>query len=363
MKKMILSLLALLVTAATGAWAQSTTTHKVTMKSGTKDADKWTAKAGDATTFGELPLEGVAEGQTVTLQYDGRLKVKSITAKVTAPAAAPVEGKFTINADGDQVNFAPGNLQATTTDKGANWTWAFAEHQWDFIGNDVANTKINGNGTVSENGTVDLFGWVGASSTWTGAAQYGISNSDATENTDGYGNVAPESLKSDWGNTMGTGWRTLARIEWGYVFDTRTTGGTVGETAQARYAKATINTDVNDGVNGIILFPDGVDIANTTDYFTTLGNINNTSDWGTKCTSAQWTALAAKGCVFLPAAGYRVGDSVNKAGTLGSYWSSSPRTANVEKTHILAFNSSGLNAQTSAERNYGRSVRLVKAAE
>jgi len=48
-------------------------------------------------------------------------------------------------------------------------------------------------------------------------------------------------------------------------------------------------------VNGIILFPDGVDIANTTDYFTTLGDINVDSNWGTQCTSAQWTALAAKG--------------------------------------------------------------------
>ena len=88
-----------------------------------------------------------------------------------------INGKFTINASGNQVYFSQGNLQATTTDLGVNWTWAFATNQWDYIGYATANNSINGDGTVSTNGTVDLFGWVGASSIWTGAAQYGISNS------------------------------------------------------------------------------------------------------------------------------------------------------------------------------------------
>ena len=93
-----------------------------------------------------------------------------------APTGA-INGKFTINASGNQVYFSQGNLQATTTDLGVNWTWAFATNQWDYIGYATANNSINGDGTVSTNGTVDLFGWVGASSTWTDAAQYGISNS------------------------------------------------------------------------------------------------------------------------------------------------------------------------------------------
>jgi hypothetical protein len=80
MKKMILSLLALLMTAATGAWAQSTTTHKVTMKSGTKDAANWTISDGTTTATGAEGLDGVAEDATVTLTYTGRLKVKSVTA-------------------------------------------------------------------------------------------------------------------------------------------------------------------------------------------------------------------------------------------------------------------------------------------
>ena len=51
----LLLLLALLMTAATGAWAQGT--YKVSMKDGVKDADKWTISPNPA-----------EEGQTVTLQ-------------------------------------------------------------------------------------------------------------------------------------------------------------------------------------------------------------------------------------------------------------------------------------------------------
>ncbi len=78
----LLFLLALLMTAATGAWAQSTTTHKVTMKSGTKDAANWTISDGTTTATGAEGLDGVAEDATVTLTYTGRLKVKKVTAEL-----------------------------------------------------------------------------------------------------------------------------------------------------------------------------------------------------------------------------------------------------------------------------------------
>ena len=79
-------------------------------------------------------------------------------------------GAFSVSAT-KQVWFSQGNLQATTSNYGASWTWFFAENQWDYIGNETANTAINGNGTVSTNGTVDLFGWS------TAATYYGIHNS------------------------------------------------------------------------------------------------------------------------------------------------------------------------------------------
>ena len=75
-KTRLLLLLALLLTATTGAWAQDT--YKVSMKDGVKDADKWTISPNPA-----------PEGSPVTIQYTGRLKVKGVTATSEAAPAAP----------------------------------------------------------------------------------------------------------------------------------------------------------------------------------------------------------------------------------------------------------------------------------
>ena len=276
----------------------------------------------------------------------------------TVPTGA-IDGLFTINGSGDQVYFSQGNLQATYN--GSAWSWAFAANQWDYIGNAEGNTKVSGSapfvsGYSGTSTTVDLFGWVGASSTWDGVNQYGITSSVATNNTNGYGNVATEALKSDWGATIGTGWRTLSSAEWTYVFNTRSSGSTVNGTSNARYTHATINTD-GTGVNGMILFPDGVTIANG--EATSWGTINGNSSWGTQCTTAQWSALAAKGCVFLPAAGYRSG-TVYSAGSYGYYWSSSPNTSYAYLAYGVYFNSGNLSSASSYDRYGGFSVRLVK---
>ena len=60
----------------------------VTLAEGTVDADNWKAKVGDATEYTALPLEGVAEGTKVTLQYSGTKRVKSVTV-VKKPAKEP----------------------------------------------------------------------------------------------------------------------------------------------------------------------------------------------------------------------------------------------------------------------------------
>ena len=61
--------------------------YTVSMKSGTKDADKWTVKVGEGQAQA-LPIGGLkGDGkETVTLQYTGRLKVKGV--KATSEAAA-----------------------------------------------------------------------------------------------------------------------------------------------------------------------------------------------------------------------------------------------------------------------------------
>lgn len=290
----------------------------------------------------------------------GKRYIYNVTVKINSAPA--LNDAFTINESGTQVYFAPGNLQATWD--GSEWTWGFAEHQWDYIGKAPGNTKVTDSSPyISENGTVDLFGWVGASSTWMGVAQYGITSSTRTNNTNGYGNSAYEGLKSDWGNTINDGysWRTLTSDEWEYIFYNRTTSSTVFGTPHARYAHATINTD-GTSVNGMILFPDGVNVDDS--EVTVPGSINVVSNWGTKCTSAQWASLAAKGCVFLPPAGCRDDNSVVwDNGEGGHYWSSTPRTGSVSCASRVYFYKHGLVTSGYGDRNSGLAVRLVRPAE
>ena len=91
----LLLLLALLLTAATGAWAQeSATTYSVKMKDGTVDAKNWSIASGEKSAKGDAAngLTGLSEGDQVTIQYTGRLKVKGVKATSdAAPAKSPAE--------------------------------------------------------------------------------------------------------------------------------------------------------------------------------------------------------------------------------------------------------------------------------
>ena len=246
-----------------------------------------------------------------------------------------------------QVIFALGNLQATYyTSPFSYWSWSIATHQWDYIGNAAGNTSINGNGTASTNNvTVDLFGWVGQSSSWnSGAARYGISNSTTASN---YGTGASEALKYNWGNTIGTGWRTLTSDEWVYLLNTRFT------TSGVRYAKATVNS-----VNGVILLPDN---WNTSYYSLSSTNTPNAEFTNNYVTLSDWTTiLEAHGAIFLPTAGYRNGSTVNGSGTGGGYWSSTSYSS--EESYGVFFYSTSLSEAGTSRRYYGRSVRLVRDA-
>lgn len=272
----------------------------------------------------------------------------------TTQVPGAISGLFRINADGGLVYFSQGNLQAVCTSADGNqytqetWTWQFATNQWDYIGDATANNKIDGYGSVSEAGTVDLFAW----STDEGQVVYGIRSSQ----NDPRGNFL------DWGtrNIINGGgankWHTLSIAQWMYIKDSRASGSTVNGISNARYTQATINTD-GTGVNGIIWFPDNVTIA--TDEATTWGSINSANKWSTKCTTAQWAALEAKGCVFMPAAGERRGNFslyVEDVGGGNYYWSSTEKEGNT-----YAYRQYDVNGLYSCSnyRHNGCSVRLV----
>lgn len=277
-----------------------------------------------------------------------------------------LNGKFTINASGDKVYFAQGNLQAVCTSADGNaatpetFTWRFAEHQWDYIGGTyqdngewagtpTSNNLIDGNGSVSVAGTVDLFSWVGASSTLTGTAAYGLTNA-WVGGTDGTGNNANDKLKSDWGNLFGDGWFTLSGDEWAYLLNTRST------TSGVRFAKAYVNS-----VPGLIVLPDDW----STSYYAL--NSTNTASVGFDAnviSSADWTSsLEAHDAVFLPIAGLRSWGSIWNIGGQGFYWTSTS-AADVNCACALTFHATAVEPQWSngIYRGYGMSVRLVKDA-
>ena len=74
--------------------------------------------------------------------------IVSADAPVVSYPEGAINGKFTINSNGDQVYFSKGNLQYIGS--AATPYWKFAEHQWDYLGN-------NGQGGTAANVDRDLF--------------------------------------------------------------------------------------------------------------------------------------------------------------------------------------------------------------
>ena len=81
-----------------GSYVSVTPPLYVTMEDGTEDAAKWTAST-DGTNFGALPIGGLkGDGsETVTLKYNGRLKVKGVKATSDEKPAAPASWKLTLS--------------------------------------------------------------------------------------------------------------------------------------------------------------------------------------------------------------------------------------------------------------------------
>ena len=319
-----------------GYGANPTSCGNITITSG---VTKVTATKGERAPY-SIGKGAGEKAKCGTVTIGGTVYEKGISdSPYTYPSTEPeglLKGQFSVSAE-KKVQFSKGNLCYDSS----SGTWSFFDNQYQYYKDYTATYW-------------DKFGWVATTSTvlTDAPAKYGASTS--TTDSD-YGSSTSDT-PNNWGETMGAGWRVLTKDEWAYLFNTRTTGGTVFGTASARYAHAEVNTD-GTATKGIILFPDGVDIANS--EVTTTGTVNNTSIWGTKCTIAQWTALAAKGCVFLPAAGKRNGTTVNNVGEWGYYWTSSPYSSEASSANCASFLSNNLNPDVNIGRKGGCSVRLV----
>lgn len=344
------------------AGCDSVVTLNLTLNSSTHNAE--TQVVADSYTWHETTY---TESGDYTYSYTNAAGCASVDTLHLTISAFDENGAskavFTV-AEGRTVKFSKGNLQYATTGTHtvsgggtATGTWRFAEHQYDYIGDDNAGWR-------------DLFSF-GTSGWYSGATYYqpgAVNGSSGDYNPGGSiqsNNLTGSYAQADWGvyNAISNGgnqpgmWRVLTKDEWTYLIDTRRTS-TVGGTANARYAKAMVN-----GTSGMILFPDTF----TLPVGLAVTNVNTpTAPYtGNTYTASLWSQLESAGCIFLPAAGYSYGSSMSGAGSSGYYWSSTNggHDNNYYYTApVMYFNSDSFYFRTRS-LGEGHSVRLVKKVE
>ena len=317
----------------------------------------------------------------------------------------PTPGAFCINKNGNQVVFAPGNLQCTRTGEtwAAGYTWSFMPNQTDF--SPTSNT--NGVGSDCENfSTISHFGW--------GTSGYHDTNDDynvyyqpysttktivnETYNVRGYGpsmnmtyvNLTDGSANYDWGvyhdiynpvtdhtDVAGT-WRTPASSDITFILGPNVTdtpvyygnkpntrrSATVNGVPNARFAKAFLFGTIH----GLIIFPDGYvhpDGVSGPDY---INDMTTAAAWeANQYSSSDWNAMQTAGAVFLPAAGCRetydsgeVGiHSVSKSIQCW-YWTSTYAKDDPERAKNLRVAADNMYTNSGTNRFRGCSVRLVR---
>ena len=289
---------------------------------------------------------GLSPRGTLSLHFGGAVRLVQdyeVTPNVFTDGTLP--GKFAVNADGDSIQFATGNLQYN---KYEAW-WQFAENQYDILGG--ANKYIS-DIDDADHQVIDLFGW--GTSGYNGKSP----TMTSTTNTD-YGDGATNDIAGtpyDWAVTaaedmsLDGNWRTLTVDEWHYIVNTRPNA------AQLK-AKATVA-----GQTGLILLPDNWDLTsyplNTTDDYT--ANV---------FTQVQWIVWEAQGAVFLPCAGYRAGTDYRKQSNeadFGAYWSSSNAVFTEDNPNygqaamVLFIDWSSVAGLSSGRRSRGYAVRLAR---
>lgn len=246
------------------------------------------------------------------------------------------------------VMFSSGNLQYNPATK----EWRFAENQWDIIG--------DGNKNISDpmySGWLDLFGW-------------GTGNRPTLYYTDL--DDYEDHKGKDWGENnisnapyCPTEWRTMQEKEWQYLFFDRAN-------AENLFAFATVNS-----VEGIIVLPDKWQAVEGVTFVPSISkniSFKHVGDdrWyesDSDCfshniyTTADWEKMESSGAIFLPAAGEREGDVVNKTHPWGKYWSWDPNAHGEYYGVALDFMNGWLKPGTTEPGYKGFAIRLVLMKE
>ena len=321
-----LAILALTLKNSTGSSTITSGLTKVTVSDGTNTYTVTPTSSTFGTDVIYVAIRPTSSADISVTATDGTTNyTKSLTGKTYAVnngynvswRMAVAVPSFSVS-DSKKVIFSPGNLQYNGSE--STYKWRFAENQYDVIG------------TWNTSTWVDLFGW----GTWTGSSpdptKTSYTNSDYTWDS---ADFSQENILAD-ATQRSYDWYTLSKDEWVYVFNTRTVNGGTGA-GKSYTLKATVGSRM-----GIVLYPDNY-----------TGAVYSGSDWA---------SFEAAGCVFLPAAGYRLGTSVSYVGSLGRYGSSTVNGSYA--AYLVYFDSDDIfDPQLSGNRYYAGCVRLVRQVE
>ena len=151
------------------------------------------------------------------------------------------------------------------------------------------------------------------------------------------------------GYTCPDGWRNMSRAEWTFVITNRSVSNTLSD--GARFTLATIGGSHR----GMILFPDNYTHPEGTGFV--AGTYNATSDYTATVSLEGWALMEAAGCVFLPAAGWLNGESLQDIGGWGLYRSTT--LSDTKWAYVSTFNNAYINLSYPRHHSTGCSVRLV----
>ena len=376
-----------------------TTAIATTPTAGTDDII--TVTMADNTTWHDnlvinLPVPAGTYGNiTITAKDEAGLPVLTLTKAIKAAGWAPTRKSsrkmtatlpvFSVSAT-KKVTFAPGNLQY----QASTGKWRFAENQYDYLGDNPGNNTVSGRDTQTD--WIDLFGW--ATSGWPNTGEGGsdvpswehfqpwaISAAVYSEDTNNYYHYGPNYdaekpnnlvdyyANGDWGmyNTIGDyapgSWRLPTgdeSEELQYLLENRSCS-TINTVNNAKYVKANVV-----GVSGIIIFPDNFSWPSDgvmSPAFPTSSDINNKeAGYSYTVIDSGWSSLESAGAIFLPAAGFRNGETVDD-NSIGYYWSSTAYSSVAEvsvKSRALYVSNSNVNPIITIRRYMGLSVRLIR---
>ena len=146
------------------------------------------------------------------------------------------------------------------------------------------------------------------------------------------------------------GWHVLDKDEWTYLLVTRDEGRAA---ADQRNGIGTVN-----GKHGLIIIPDNWIQPSGVPALT--GGVSE--GWNTNSYDAtQWTAMAAAGAVFLPAAGYSMdGTTAEDPEKDGTYWSSTEHESNTANGYAIQFEQTVTHDLQSKHKVNYYSVRMAK---